>query len=82
MRAQAMAEAKRLRLDAVHQDDAHARERVVVELAVRGARHLAPGEYLAIEAAPLFRREYPRPWSPPGGEGEASPRDGNRVRCP
>jgi hypothetical protein len=44
-----MAEAHRLRFDPVHQDDAHARERVVVELAVRGTGHLAPGELLGVE---------------------------------
>src|SRR3954447_21971820 len=49
-----MAEAKRLRLDAVHQDHPHARERIVVQLAVRGTRHLTPGEHLAIERHPFF----------------------------
>ena len=50
----ACAEAHRLRLDAVHQDHAHARERVVVELADGRPRHLAPGEHLAIERHPFF----------------------------
>ena len=40
IRAQACEKRSGLGLDAVHQDDAHARERVVVELAVRAA---APG---------------------------------------
>jgi hypothetical protein len=36
----------RLGLDAVHQDDPHARKGIVIQLADRNAHHIAPGEVL------------------------------------
>jgi hypothetical protein len=46
-----------LRLDAVHEDDADAGKRVVVELADRGAHHVPPGEHLFVEGhPPLFEQ--------------------------
>ena len=48
-----VAEAQRLRLDAVHQDDAHAGEGVVVELAVGRLHQVAPGEHLPIQRRAL-----------------------------
>ena len=44
-----VAEAQRFRLDAVHENDSHPRERVVVELAVGRLHQLLPREGLAIE---------------------------------
>jgi hypothetical protein len=41
--------AQRIQLHPVHQDDAHAGERVVVELADRLADHVFPGEALALQ---------------------------------
>ena len=45
-------EAHRLHLDAVHQNDAHAREGVVVQLADRLAGQLAPREALLSSGVP------------------------------
>jgi len=42
-------ERQRLELDAVHDDDAHAGESVVVELAERFAHQVAPGEALVLD---------------------------------
>jgi hypothetical protein len=50
-------EALRLLLDAVHEDDAHAGERVVVELADRLLHHVAPGEVLRVERCALLALE-------------------------
>jgi len=44
-----VAESDRFRFDAVHQDHADARERVVIELAVWLASEVAPGEHLTVE---------------------------------
>jgi len=49
--------AQRLHLQAVHEDDAHASECVVVEFADRLARELAPGEALPVERrAAIFEK--------------------------
>jgi hypothetical protein len=48
-----VAEAQRLGLDAVHQDDAYTREGVVVELAVHGLDELLPGEPLLVDGYPF-----------------------------
>jgi len=42
-------EAQRFGFDAVHQNDAHARERVVAELVVRRLHELAPREPLLVQ---------------------------------
>jgi hypothetical protein len=47
-----VAEANRCRLDAVHENHPNARERVVVELAVRRLCQLLPGEFLLCERRP------------------------------
>ena len=44
---------QRLRFDPVHEDHTHARERVVVELAVRRLNELTPGETLPFQGCPL-----------------------------
>ena len=46
--------AERFELDAVHQDDAHARVRVVVELADRLLHQVAPGELWRSSGTPRF----------------------------
>jgi hypothetical protein len=42
-------EAQRLRFDAVHEDDAYARKRIVVQLADSRLHHVAPGESLTVQ---------------------------------
>jgi hypothetical protein len=46
---EAVLEALRLLFDAIHEDDAHAGEGVVIELADRLLHHVAPGELLGVE---------------------------------
>jgi hypothetical protein len=49
-----MGEPKRLRFDAVHKNDAHLRERIVVELAHWRLHEVAPGKCLPIEWGSSF----------------------------
>ena len=46
-------EAQGVEFDAIHEDDAHPREGIVIELADRLAGHLAPGELLLVQGAAL-----------------------------
>jgi hypothetical protein len=48
--------AQRFGFDAVHQDHAHARERIVIQFADRLADHIAPGKALLVEGV-AFRAE-------------------------
>jgi hypothetical protein len=44
-----VAEAQRFRLNAIHEDDAHPREGVVIEFAIRRLDQLPPGEALLFQ---------------------------------
>jgi hypothetical protein len=53
----AVREAVRFQLDAVHEDDAHARVRIVVQLADRRLHQVAPGELLLLQRhAAIFQQ--------------------------
>jgi hypothetical protein len=52
-----MAETKRLRFNAIHEDHAYPCERVVIQFAVRRTRHLSPRERLFFKRNALFFRD-------------------------
>jgi hypothetical protein len=53
-----MLESQRFVFDAVHQDDADAREGVIVKFADRFRRKLAPGKSLAVQRCPAILKNF------------------------